>query len=56
LPLLNFENSILKLLSDHWGDLINGVRFVIAADMTNPVAQHELETLLGEPDLRLLPE
>jgi hypothetical protein len=51
-----FENSILKLLSDQWDDLINVARFVIAVDMTNPIAQDELKKLLGEPDLRLLPE
>jgi hypothetical protein len=51
-----FENSILKLLSDHWCDLINVARFVIAADETNPIAQYELITLLGKPDLRLLSE
>jgi hypothetical protein len=51
-----FENSILKLLFDDWGDLVNVARFVIAADVTNPIAQQKLEALLGEPDLCLLPE
>ncbi len=51
-----FENSILKLLIDHWDDLTNVARFLITADMTNPIAQQELERLLGDPDLRLQPE
>ncbi|HXV99730.1 MAG TPA: hypothetical protein VEC93_15005, partial [Anaerolineae bacterium] len=51
-----FENSILKLLFDNWDDLINVARFVIAAGVTNPIAQDRLKALLGEPDLHLLPE
>jgi hypothetical protein len=51
-----FQNSILKLLSDHWDELVNVARFVIAADVANPIIQQRLKALLGEPDLRLLSE
>jgi hypothetical protein len=44
------------LLSDHWDELVNVARFVIAADVANPIIQQRLKALLGEPDLRLPPE
>ena len=51
-----YSNSILKLINDYWGDLVNIAKWLIAANVSNPHAERKLADLLGEPDLSVLPE